>query len=151
MDHPGCDEDGGRGHPDAGAACAIHAVHVDLHRARHRRDRADPTDGARNSAGTGQIVIDPRVLLAIALMLSLTAYALLGGADYGGGLWDLLASGPTAERQRSTIARAIGPVWEANHVWLIVAVVIVFTGFPLAFAALTTYLHVPLVVVLIGI
>jgi cytochrome d ubiquinol oxidase subunit II len=85
------------------------------------------------------------------LVLSLTAYALLGGADYGGGLWDLLASGPTAAGQRATISHAIGPVWEANHVWLIVAIVIVFTGFPRAFAAMSTYLHVPLLLVLIGI
>ncbi len=94
---------------------------------------------------------DPVVLVSLALVLALTAYALLGGADYGGGLWDLLASGPTTARQRATIAHAIGPVWEANHVWLIIAVVIVFTGFPLAFAALSIYLHVPLVLVLVGI
>lgn len=96
-------------------------------------------------------MIDSALLLAIVLMLSLTAYALLGGADYGGGLWDLLASGRTAERQRATIARAIGPVWEANHVWLIVAIVILFSGFPRAFAGVSTYLHVPLLVVLTGI
>jgi cytochrome d ubiquinol oxidase subunit II len=96
-------------------------------------------------------MIEPVVLLSVVLVLSLTAYALLGGADYGGGLWDLLASGPTAERQRATIAHAIGPVWEANHVWLIVAIVVVFTGFPRAFAALSTFLHVPLLLVLIGI
>lgn len=96
-------------------------------------------------------MIDALGLLSVALVLSLTAYALLGGADYGGGLWDLLASGKTAQRQRATIAHAIGPVWEANHVWLIVAIVIVFTGFPRAFAAVSTYLHVPLVLVLIGI
>jgi cytochrome d ubiquinol oxidase subunit II len=91
------------------------------------------------------------VLLSFVLVLSLTAYALLGGADYGGGVWDLLAAGPTAERQRATIAHAIGPVWEANHVWLILAIVIVFTGFPRAFAEAGMYLHVPLVLVLIGI
>jgi cytochrome d ubiquinol oxidase subunit II len=96
-------------------------------------------------------MIDPLGLLSVALVVSLTAYALLGGADYGGGLWDLLASGPTAQRQRQTIAHAIGPVWEANHVWLIVAIVIVFTGFPRAFAAVSTYLHIPLLLVLIGI
>ena len=96
-------------------------------------------------------MIDPVVLLSFVLVLSLTAYALLGGADYGGGVWDLLAAGPTSERQRATIAHAIGPVWEANHVWLIVAIVIVFTGFPRAFAQVSTYLHVPLMLVLIGI
>ena len=96
-------------------------------------------------------MIDAQTMSSLALMLSLTAYALLGGADYGGGVWDLLAGGRTAKRQRATIARAIGPVWEANHVWLIVAVVILFTGFPGAFAAVSTYLHVPLVLVLMGI
>jgi cytochrome d ubiquinol oxidase subunit II len=96
-------------------------------------------------------MIESVMLLSLVLLLSLTAYALLAGADYGGGLWDLLASGPTAERQRATIAHAIGPVWEANHVWLIVVIVVVFTGFPRAFAALSTFLHVPLLLVLIGI
>ncbi len=96
-------------------------------------------------------MIDPRILVALALVLSLTAYAVLGGADYGGGVWDLLATGPTAKRQRATIAHAIGPVWEANHVWLIVAIVIVFTAFPHAFAAVSTFLHIPLSLVLIGI
>jgi cytochrome bd ubiquinol oxidase subunit II len=96
-------------------------------------------------------VIDPVAVLSLVLVLSLTAYALLGGADYGGGVWDLLASGGTADRQRATIAHAIGPVWEANHVWLIVAIVILFTGFPRAFAAVSTYLHVPLLLVLVGI
>lgn len=94
---------------------------------------------------------DSVTVLGLALMATLVAYALLGGADYGGGLWDLLASGRTADRQRATIARAIGPVWEANHVWLIVAVVILFTGFPHAFAAVSTFLHVPLLLALVGI
>ena len=96
-------------------------------------------------------MIDAVVLLASVLVATLTCYALLGGADYGGGLWDLLATGRTAERQRATIARAIGPVWEANHVWLIVAIVILFTGFPRAFAAAATLLHVPLLLVLVGV
>lgn len=96
-------------------------------------------------------MIDPVVLVSLVLVVALTAYALLGGADYGGGVWDLLASGRTAGRQRATIAHAIGPVWEANHVWLIVAIVIVFTAFPRAFAAVSTYLHLPLLLVLIGI
>jgi cytochrome d ubiquinol oxidase subunit II len=85
------------------------------------------------------------------LVATLTSYALLGGADYGGGLWDLLATGRTADRQRATIARAIGPVWEANHVWLIVAIVILFTGFPRVFAAVSTFLHIPLLLVLVGV
>src|SRR5688572_31677612 len=96
-------------------------------------------------------MIEPLLIASLALVLSLTTYALLGGADYGGGVWDLLASGPSAARQRATIARAIGPVWEANHVWLIAAIVILFMGFPRAFAAVSIYLHVPLLVVLVGI
>lgn len=96
-------------------------------------------------------MIEPVLAVSFALVLALTTYALLGGADYGGGVWDLLASGPSAEQQRATIARAIGPVWEANHVWLIAAVVILFTAFPRAFADVGTYLHVPLIGVLVGI
>ena len=60
-------------------------------------------------------------------------------------------SGPRAERQRDTIARALAPVWEANHVWLVLAIVILFTGFPSAFAAIATALHVPLTLLLFGI
>ena len=89
--------------------------------------------------------------LAGAMFLALNAYGLLGGADFGGGVWDLLATGPRKERQRELIAEAIGPVWEANHVWLILALVLLFTCFPPAFARLGTLLHIPLSLVLIGI
>ena len=94
---------------------------------------------------------DPAFLLALVMVMLLTAYVLLGGADYGGGVWDLLATGRTAKAQRETIARAIAPVWEANHVWLIVVVTILFTAFPPAFARLSIVLHIPLALVLIGI
>ena len=90
-------------------------------------------------------------LLGLVMAAALTAYALLGGADYGGGVWDLLATGPSAPRQRATIARAIGPVWEANHVWLILVVTVLFTGFPPAFAWLGTNLHLPIMLALVGI
>lgn len=86
-------------------------------------------------------------LMAGALIL----YGLLGGADYGGGVWDLLASGPRAREQRRLIADAIAPVWEANHVWLILVLVILFTAFPPAFAAIGTALHIPLTLMLIGV
>ncbi len=66
-------------------------------------------------------------------------------------MWDLAASGPTAAEQRSAIARAIGPIWEANHVWLILVVVVLFSAFPPAFARLSIYLHIPLMLVLVGI
>jgi cytochrome d ubiquinol oxidase subunit II len=90
-------------------------------------------------------------LLAGIIFVALNAYALLGGADFGGGVWGLLAAGPRKQRQRKLIAEAIGPVWEANHVWLILAVVLLFTCFPSAFARLGTLLHIPLSLVLIGI
>jgi cytochrome d ubiquinol oxidase subunit II len=90
-------------------------------------------------------------IVAGILAVSLNAYALLGGADYGGGVWDLLAAGPRRGRQRSLIAHAIGPIWEANHVWLIIVVVVMFTCFPPAIAALSIALHIPLSLMLIGI
>ena len=89
--------------------------------------------------------------LAGTLVVALNAYVLLGGADFGGGVWDLLAGGPRKEAQRQLIAQAIGPVWEANHVWLILAIVLLFTCFPAAFARLVVPLNLPLTGVLIGI
>jgi len=90
-------------------------------------------------------------VLAAVLALSLNAYVLLGGADFGGGVWDLLASGPRKNRQREVISHAIGPIWEANHVWLILAIVLTFTCFPAVFARLGTVLHIPLTLMLVGI
>lgn len=91
------------------------------------------------------------VLVAGFLVAALTIYALLGGADYGGGVWDLFAVGKRAKEQRDLIAHAIGPVWEANHVWLILALVILFVAFPKANAAISTALHIPLTIMLVGI
>ena len=93
----------------------------------------------------------PEMLLALILMGSLTLYVLLGGADYGGGVWDLLSSGPRRQEQRELISNAITPVWEANHVWLVLVVVLLFAGFPAAFAAITTALNIPLTVLIVGI
>ncbi len=95
--------------------------------------------------------IGPAELVAGIAMVALTAYALLGGADFGGGVWDLLASGPRKREQRALIAEAIGPIWEANHVWLIIVIVVLFTCFPVAFARLAITLHIPLSLMLIGI
>lgn len=86
-----------------------------------------------------------------AMLTALVVYALTGGADFGGGIWDLLAAGPRAGAQRRAIERAIAPVWEANHVWLIFVVVVLFTAFPPAFARLGTEMHVPLTLMLVGI
>lgn len=89
--------------------------------------------------------------LAAAIWACLLIYGLTGGADFGGGIWDLCAAGPRAARQRAAVANAIAPIWEANHVWLIIVIVLLFTGFPKVFAAAATALHVPLTVMLVGI
>jgi len=91
------------------------------------------------------------VLLGI-LFIGLTAYTLLGGADFGGGIWDLLAGGPQrGAARRDLIARSIGPVWEANHVWLILVIVLFWTTFPAAFAAFASTLYIPLTLAALGI
>jgi cytochrome d ubiquinol oxidase subunit II len=89
--------------------------------------------------------------LGAAIFVALCLYFVLAGADFGGGVWDLLATGPRAARQRAAVAHAIGPVWEANHVWLILVVVVLFSGFPRAFAAVSVALHVPLTLFLVGV
>jgi cytochrome d ubiquinol oxidase subunit II len=90
-------------------------------------------------------------LLAGITMLALNAYVLLGGADFGAGVWDLLARGPRAARQRAAIEQGIGPIWEANHVWVILVVVLLFTCFPPVYAHLSVALHIPISVMLVGI
>lgn len=87
------------------------------------------------------------ILIVIILGASFILYALLGGADFGAGIVESFAG----KREEITISRAIAPVWEANHVWLILAVVILFTGFPLVYASLSWVLHIPLMMVLLGI
>lgn len=90
-------------------------------------------------------------VVALITLVSLILYALMGGADFGGGFWDLFASGPRAKRQRRQIADAIAPIWEANHVWLILVIVLLFTAYPVAFAGMMNALHIPLMAMLIGI
>jgi cytochrome d ubiquinol oxidase subunit II len=93
----------------------------------------------------------PEVMLAVT-WLGLTAYVLFGGADFGGGIWDLLAGGTERGRpQRALIEHSIGPVWEANHVWLIFVIVLMWTGFPSVFAAIASTLYIPLTLVALGI
>lgn len=91
------------------------------------------------------------LLAALSLLVGLSAYAVLAGADFGGGVWDLFARGPRRGDQRAAIERAIGPVWEVNHVWIIFVIVVLFTAFPKAFAALCIGLFAPLTFVLLGI
>src|SRR4029453_6983829 len=85
--------------------------------------------------------------IVIILGTSFLLYALLGGADFGAGIVEAFAG----RRGELTISKAIAPVWEANHVWLILAVVILFTGFPAVYASLSWVLHIPLMIVLLGI
>jgi cytochrome d ubiquinol oxidase subunit II len=87
----------------------------------------------------------------VAILLGLTAYAVLGGADFGGGVWDLLAHGPRRDAQRELIAHSMGPVWEANHVWLVFVIIGLFSGFPGAFGVLCRTLILPLSLALAGI
>ncbi len=95
--------------------------------------------------------VPPALLIAGAVLVALAAYLVMAGADFGGGVWDLFATGPRRKRQRALIADAIGPIWEANHVWLILAVVLLFVCFPVAFARLSVTLHIPLTLMLAGI
>jgi cytochrome d ubiquinol oxidase subunit II len=91
-------------------------------------------------------------LVAVAMLLGVIAYALLGGADFGSGFYDLTAGGGEKSGElRALIDHSIGPVWEANHVWLIYILVIWWTGFPSAFAAAMTTLFIPLMLALVGI
>ena len=90
-------------------------------------------------------------ILGAIVVVALLVYALTGGADFGGGVWDLLATGPRKGEQRKLIAKAIAPIWEANHVWLILVVVLGFVCFPEAFRRVMVHLHVPLTLLLVGI
>jgi cytochrome d ubiquinol oxidase subunit II len=90
-------------------------------------------------------------ICAALIWFALIAYAVLGGADFGGGVWDLLARGSRAEKERAAIANALGPVWEANNVWLIFVIVLTWTTFPIVYAAISTALFIPLTVALVGI
>lgn len=92
----------------------------------------------------------PEHAVAAVMLIGLVLYVLGGGADFGGGVWDLLASGERKARQREVIEKAIGPVWEANHVWFIFVFVLLFAAFPPAFAEVTTALFGPLTLYAIG-
>ncbi len=93
----------------------------------------------------------PVDIAALVVLAAIALYAVFGGADFGGGVWDLLAGGPRRDAQRDVISNAIGPVWESNHVWLIFVLVAAFTCFPPAYADLATNLNAPLTLALLGI
>jgi len=92
------------------------------------------------------------IATAAILIVVIAAYALFGGADFGGGIWDLLAgSAGRGAAPRGLIDESITPVWEANHVWLVFILVLAWTAFPPAFAAIMTALFVPLSLSVLGI
>jgi cytochrome d ubiquinol oxidase subunit II len=86
-------------------------------------------------------------LVITILVISFLLYTLLGGADFGAGIIEIFVG----RKGEKTVSSAIAPVWEANHVWLILAIVIIFTGFPLVYSTLSLYLHIPLMIALMGI
>src|SRR4051794_41555094 len=93
----------------------------------------------------------PEVCIAL-VILGITAYAVLGSADFGAGFWDLTAGGAErGGRVRGMVKRSMSPVWEANHVWLIFVLVILWTAFPVAFGSATSTLYVPLFGAMVGI
>ena len=123
-----------------------------------RRWRRDDTQQAGVPYGPQDRTVGPgRAMTAAAtvggiLLASITLYAVLGGADFGGGLWDLLAGGDRrGQEPRRLIDESISPVWEANHVWLVFDLVIFWTAFPHAFAAVMTTAALPLWLAVAGI
>jgi cytochrome bd ubiquinol oxidase subunit II len=90
-------------------------------------------------------------VVMIFLWMSILLYILLGGADFGAGIIELFTSEKNKSKTRQTMYHAIGPIWEANHMWLIIAIVILFVGFPVIYTTMSVYLHIPLAIMLLGI
>jgi cytochrome d ubiquinol oxidase subunit II len=90
-------------------------------------------------------------VVIIYLWAAILLYLLLGGADFGAGILELFTSKKNRSRTRRTMYKAIGPIWEANHMWLIIVIVILFVGFPDIYTTVSVHLHIPLVIMLMGI
>jgi cytochrome bd ubiquinol oxidase subunit II len=90
-------------------------------------------------------------VVIIYLWLSIMLYFLLGGADFGAGIIEMFTSSQRVRKTRSTLYHAIGPIWEANHMWLVIAIVILFVGFPSIYSSLSIHLHIPTLIMLMGI
>lgn len=90
-------------------------------------------------------------VVIVFLWTAILLYLLLGGADFGAGIIEFFTSRKNRGRTRRTMYQAIGPVWEANHMWLIITIVILFVGFPSIYATMSVYLHIPLTAMLLGI
>ncbi|RQP18620.1 cytochrome d ubiquinol oxidase subunit II [Parapedobacter defluvii] len=90
-------------------------------------------------------------VVIVFLWTSICLYLLLGGADFGAGIVELVVPRRYKLQVRTVMTRAIGPIWEANHMWLIIAIVILFVGFPKIYTTMSTFMHIPLVAMLLGI
>ena len=90
-------------------------------------------------------------VVIVFLWLAILFYLLLGGADFGAGVIELFTAKKNKTQTRRTLYKAIGPIWEANHMWLIIAIVILFVGFPVIYSTMSIYLHIPLALMLLGI
>ncbi|MHA4806763.1 cytochrome d ubiquinol oxidase subunit II [Flavitalea flava] len=85
------------------------------------------------------------------LWIAILLYLLMGGADFGAGIIELFTSHKNKSKTRKTMYKAIGPIWEANHMWLIITIVVLFVGFPDIYTTMSTFLHIPLAIMLLGI
>lgn len=85
------------------------------------------------------------------LWVSICLYLITGGADFGAGIVELFSRKSYRDKTKSIMLESIAPIWEANHMWLIIAIVILFVGFPTIYTTVSTYLHIPLVLMLVGI
>ena len=90
-------------------------------------------------------------VVIVFLGLSILLYVLMGGADFGAGIVEMTSPAKIRDRVRAITYQTIGPIWEANHMWLIITIVILFVGFPAIYTMLSVHLHIPLVLLLIGI
>jgi len=90
------------------------------------------------------------IWMGVAMLVALIIYALSGGADFGVGMWDLFATGERKDQQRVVLVRAIAPIWEVHHIWLVLLVALLYVAFPIAFKAVYIALYIPLVLLLVG-
>ena len=90
-------------------------------------------------------------VVIIYLWTAILLYLLMGGADFGAGIIELFTSKKNERLTRRTMYKAIGPIWEANHMWLIITIVILFVGFPVIYTTMSIHLHIPLIIMLLGI
>ena len=96
-------------------------------------------------------MLTPENLVAFIMVVALIIYVLTGGADFGGGVWDLFARGKRGEAQQNLIAKVLAPIWEANHIWLILLIVLMFVCFPKAYSTILTFQHFSTTIMLFGI